>query len=362
MRLWDLPGARRFVNDTCDSLRGGNSVVIRFPGEIPEGFDDAIASTLGNAFQIGDLDATPSPFDDLRTRYSNEPAHIRSLADLCDDSGFCGRLVRLRGIAASNWSAWRAFLSRYAQASRSRSLLGRSLFLVPLSGFPPAESPNADVALETRTWDGVLDDVDLLLLASERLRQRAMNPLRRALVATAVARVASWDYDTACALLAESDRTVLAPTDLLRAIARGNGWSLETPLDWGLGTASGSGIVHPARAAVEDPPVEIDRRLWSAQLSVLLPWIEDRRLEIVARNAYEVKRQMRSAGNGHDDPDELELGELHALFSRRGADRTIRRTVRRLRDVRNELAHRRHLAPDAVLTLIETSPKRQVVR
>ncbi|MDE0443583.1 MAG: hypothetical protein OXL38_15900 [Gammaproteobacteria bacterium] len=298
----------------------------------------------------------------MRNRYSVDPSHVRSLVDLCDDSGFCGRLVRLRGIAASNWSAWRAFLSRYAQASRSRSLLGRSLFLVPLSGHPPPESPTADVALETRTWDGVLDDVDLLLLASERLRQRAMSPLRRALLATAVARVASWDYDTACAMLAESDRTILAPTDLLRAIARVHGWSPETPLDWALGTASGSGIVHPARAAVEDPPVEIHRRLWSAQLSVLLPCIEDRRHEIVAGNAYEVKRQMRSAGNGHDDPDELELGELHSLFSRRGADRTIRRTVRRLRDVRNELAHRRHLAPDAVLTLVETSLTRQVDR
>ena len=356
MRLWDLPGARRFLDDTCDSLLGGSSVVIRFPGDIPDGFDDAIATTLGNALDVGHVNATPSPLDDLRRKYANEPDHIDSLADLCNDVGFRGHLVRLRGLDASNWPAWCNFLSRYAQASRSRSLLGRTMFLVPLAGNPPVEPPTADVALVNRTWDGVLDDVDLLLFASERLRQRAVSPLRRSLLATAVARVASWDFHTACALLAESDRIIMAPTDVLRAIARDKGWSPETPLDWRLGTASQSGILHPARAAIEDPPVEIHRRLWSAQLSVLLPWIEDLRHETVAGNLYEVKRQMRNAGDGHADPYELELGDLCALFSRRGADRAIRRTVRRLRDVRNELAHRRHLASDAVLTLIGTPP------
>ena len=356
MRLWDLPGARRFVEDTADSLRGGNSVVIRFPGDIPNGLDDAITNALGNALQVGHMHATLSPFDKLRDRFAKEPHHVHSLANLCDDTGFRGRLIRLQGIDTTTWPAWRAFLVRYAQASRSRSLLGRTLFLVPLAGYPPAEPPTADVALENRTWDGVLDDVDLLLLANERLRQRAVDPLRRALLATAVARVASWDFDTACHLLGENDRIIMEPTDLLRAIAQDKRWTPETPLDWGLGTASGTGIAHPARAAVVDPPVEIHRRLWSAQLSVLLPWIEDIRHETVAGNVYEVKRQMRNAGNGHADPYGLELGDLHALFSRRGADKAIRRTFRRLRDVRNELAHRRHLAPDAVLSLIETPP------
>lgn len=356
MRLWDLPGARRFIDDICDFLRGGTSIVIRFPGDVPDGFDDAIATSLGNALQVGHLYAKSSPFDELRDSFANEPDHTHSLADLCDDAGFRGRLIRLQGQDASNWPAWRDFLSRYAQASRSRSLLGRSLFLVPLAGCPPVNPPTADVALEVRTWDGVLDDVDLLLLASERLRRRADNPLRRSVLASSVARVASWDFDTACALLAESERTIMEPVDLLRTIAVEKGWSSETPLDWRLGTASGAGIAHPARAAVEDPPVEIHRRLWSAQLSVLLPWIEDIRQETVAGNVYEVKRHMRNAGNGHADPFELELGDLHALFSRRGADKAIRRTVRRLRDVRNQLAHRRHLGPDTVLTLIETPP------
>ena len=63
-----------------------------------------------------------------------------------------------------------------------------------------------------------------------------------------------------------------------------------------MGTESGSGIAHPARAALEEPPNEINYRLCSAQLSVLLPWIETLRHELVAANLYEVKRQMTHIG------------------------------------------------------------------
>ena len=327
MRLWNLPGARRFIDDVCNYLRRGSNVVVRFPGAIPRGFDAAIAADLGNAFEIGSMSATPTPFDDLRRRFADQPDQVRTLADLCDDRGFRGRLIRLRGIEISNWSAWRDFLSRYAQSSRSCSLLGRTLFLVPLASDPPATPPDPDVALEVRAWDSVLDDIDLLLLATEHLRERAASPLRRTLLANVVARVASWDFDTASALLAESDSVMLAPTELLRVIGEGRGWSRATPVEWRLGTASRSGIAHPARAALEDPPVEIHRRLWSAQMSVLLPWIEEIRHATIASNVYEVKRQMRDARKSHADPYALELGELHSLFSRRGADKAMRRNV-----------------------------------
>lgn len=198
----------------------------------------------------------------------------------------------------------------------------------------------------------MLDDIDLLLFASERLRQRGGDPLLRTLVATTVARVAAWDFDAAAALVAESDDTIMDPGELLRALARDKGWTADTPLDWRLGTASRAGIAHPARAALDDPPAELDRRLWSAQLSVLLPWIEARRHETVAGNLFEVKRQMRADGDGQGDPFALELGDLVRLFDRRGAHRQIRRTVGRLRDVRNELAHRRHVTRAAVLDLM----------
>ena len=346
------------MDSTCDSLRGGSSVIVRFPGAVPDGFDDAVAGALGNMLKVGHLPAGTAPCQNLSDAYAAHPTHVHSLSDLCDDEGFRGRLVRLHGLDGGTWPAWRDFLVDYAQVSRSRDLLGRSLFLVPLSSYPPAEPPQGDVALNVRTWDGVRDDVDLLLLASERLEERSGERLRRALLATTIARVAVWDFDTAEALVAQGDRTIMDPTKFLRGMARDKGWTADTPLDWGLGTASRSGLVHAARAALDDPPVEVERRIWSAQLSVLLPWIETRRLDTVANNLYEVNRLMREAGYCQRDAYELELGELHTLFCRRGADRRVRRAVRRLRNVRNRLAHREHLAPDAVFGLLSEERSR----
>ena len=355
MRLWDLPGARRFVDTACASLRAGNNVVASFPGTtVPDGFDDAIAVTIGNAFHLGRVSGSTAPLDDLRQHYADQPSHIHSATDLCDDAGFQGRLVRPYGLDAHSWPAWRDFLRTYAQASRSRPLLGRSLFL--LAGCPTPDEPVPEVGVVRMMWDGSVDNVDLLLFANERLRERIQNPLLRSLLANTVARVSAWDYDTAANLLAENDRTIMDPVEMLRASADERGWTTDTPLDWRLGTASRAGIAHPARAAVDNPPVEIERRLWSAQLAVLLPWIEERRHDLVANNLYDVKQQMRIDGDGEGDPYDIEVGELYALFARRGGHRGIRERLRCLRDGRNVLAHRRHLSRDGVMKLIASSP------
>ena len=335
-------------------------MIITFPGAVPEGFEDALAAELGNTFQFGNLSAVASPLKALCRQYADGPSHIESISDLCDDPGFRGRLIRLDNINEYNWPEWKIFLDRYAQTSKSLHVLGRSLFLVILTGYPPVEAPRSDVALATHTWDGVLDDVDLLLFASELLRQRSKDNLLRSLLATTIAYVAAWDVDTARVLLGESDRIILNPTKLLRTIGHDKGWSANTPLDWRLGTESGSGIAHPARAALDEPPKEINRRLWSAQLAVLLPWIETRRHELVATNLYNVKRQMALCGENLSDPHDLELGELSMIFSQPGADRRLRRSIRSLKDVRNKLAHRRPLSPDKIFNLLERHREQQV--
>ena len=195
-----------------------------------------------------------SPLEDLSRHYARHPSHVNSISDLCDDPDFRGLLVRLDNLNEGNWPAWRDFLGRYAQTSRSRHLLGRSLFLVPLSSCDTLEPPPTDVALTHSIWDNILDDVDLLLFASESLRQRSGDTLLRSLLANIVARVASWDFDTAAALLAESDRTILDPTEFLRAIAREKGWTSRHT----------SGLAVGNRVSIGGPPTRRARH-WTTR-------------------------------------------------------------------------------------------------
>ena len=141
MRLWDLPGVECFIETTCCApLRNGCSIVARFPGRIPAGFEEALTASLGNILSVGRLAGSPRPFEDLCNRYiSGDCPHIQSLQDLCEEEEFRGRLIWLDDLNRENWPAWRTFLTQYAQASRSMPVLGRTLFFAPLAGTPLAQ-------------------------------------------------------------------------------------------------------------------------------------------------------------------------------------------------------------------------------
>ena len=125
----------------------------------------------------------------------------------------------------------------------------------------------------------------------------------------------------------------------------------------GSGTVSRQGITHSARAAVEEPAREIDRRVWSAQVSVLMPWIEERRHATVERNLYEIRYRMRRADMNDSDPHGMELGELVSLLQAPGVPHGLRRAVARLRNHRNRLAHLAPLDPDSALRLLESESR-----
>ena len=114
-------------------------------------------------------------------------------------------------------------------------------------------------------------------------------------------------------------------------------------------------LAHPTRAALDDPPRDIVRRIWSAQASVLLPWIETLRHQINTVYGYDVRRQMRHSRIQYEDPHDLELGELAALFGRRGAYRELRKRAQKRQVARNALSHLQPLLPDNVLRTIESN-------
>ncbi len=254
--LWDLPGVKRFVESECETpLRDGASVIARFPGAIPLGFEDAATAPLENYLSIGKVRATAAPLEDLCAQFAaGGPAHVRTIQELCKDRSFGGRLVWVDGLSVSNWTAWRAFLVHYAQVSRSMPLAGRTLFFAPLTGVSSNDLPASDVALATCEWDGVPDELDLMLFANERLRERVGSAVLRTLLTTIVARVASWDFDSAARMLMGDRQNILDPVKSLREIAHAKDWTHETPVSWELGTASKTGVAHPARAALDDPP------------------------------------------------------------------------------------------------------------
>ena len=359
MEIWKLPGPSRYLGTVERSLRSGASVVLRFPGDVPTGFRVALHALLGDYWQWATIESDAViesagggfVLRRLCERFAPQLSAVARVtaADLCEEDEFRRRLIWVDGLHSGNCGGWLSFLTAYAQASRAVPTLERTRFVALVDG-APSTRVTGDICLAVHDWRNVVDEMDLLFLADARLRDRGVTRKERLLLATAVARVAAWDCVVAAALGEEVAEVILDPRDALRALARERGWTSETPLDWRIGTESGSGSMHPALAAVKEPR-EIERRVWSAQAAVLLPEIESVRLDIVREHRFQIADNLRRTGEG-TDPEEMEIGDLVRVFGRPGFDRQAGWRVRHLRDIRNALAHCEPLSAVRALDLV----------
>ena len=354
MNSWSLPGPARFLRRVERSLRDGVSVIVRFPGRTLAGLRDQVLARLHGSLQCTVFRPEPArlPFECLRNRLAPQLATEWSprLLDLCEQHEFQGRLIwvdGLDGLDRDDWRNWKQFLVDYAQASRGVREFERTLFVVVVAGSPPADPPERDVTLTTHDWRDVVDEMDLLFLSYERLGQRDLSPTMHSLLATTVARVAAWDLETAERLLDERHDVILDPISMLRSVARDKGWTTDTPIGWEVGTASGNGSRNAVLAALDDPPREIRQRVWSAQVSVMLPAIDRFRLDIIREHYAQLAMYLESEGNAMD-PLDLDIGGLTGIIHRPGFDDSVQRRVRRLNGWRNDLAHLNLIGRSAV--------------
>ncbi len=353
MNVWTLSGPAHFLQRVERTLRDGTSVVVRFPIRAPSGFREQALSLLDGSWHCTVLRPVPaeSPFESLRERFAPKLSRAwkPTLLDLCEHEEFHGRLLWLDGLNRldeHDWKEWKNFLTAYAQASRSVREFERTLFVVVLEGTPPPDPPQDDVTLTTYDWRGVIDEMDLLCLAYDRLFSRGTGSTMRSLLATTVARVAAWDAEVAERLVDEGDEVILGPGSMLRSLAREKQWTSETSASWEFGTASGCGALHAALASLEAPPRELERRIWSAQTSVLFPVIDKWRREFVEEHLSLLASTLREEEKP-SDPRELDVGDLTDRVYRLGLDPGGRQRVWEMNKWRNDLAHLKPLSANA---------------
>lgn len=361
MSIWHLPGPSGFLGAVERSIRDGESVILRFPEETPSGFETALFVRVADCGLWGRIEINPSgalsaraPLHQLLEQFAPELTALAdpTAMDLCEADGFVGRLIWIEGLQNGSCGAWQTFLEKYAQASRSVSRLRRTVFVVPM-GANSLEASDGDVALKVYDWAGVVDEMDLVFLAHYRLRMRGIQGTLLTLLVMTIARVAAWDCTMAERLAKARPENILNPMQLLRCSAQERGWTSETPPSVSLGTESKAGVVHAALAAIREPD-EIQRRVWSAQVSVLLPVVEMHRLEIVREYRHQIVEKLRRTGQP-EDVEALEIGDLAFLFSEAEFDHEIASRAEDLRLARNALAHGRPLVTSQALMLAQSA-------
>jgi len=195
----------------------------------------------------------------------------------------------------------------------------------------------------------------MLLYAALLLEERAptLAAAPATLLASTIANVALWDPELAELLTAASPEDMLRPQRILKTLADDRGWTPQVHPGWENGTmddVSGRPQTHSALLALADPGGILHARLWSAQVSVLLPAVEERRLSLVRRLRHELRTPVHTGYGVVTDPTDLEIGQIAFQLRGRALPAAVYRQVQTLLRVRNALAHGDPVSPAEALS------------
>jgi hypothetical protein len=362
---WQLPGPAEFIDGLVRDLRDGKNVVVCLPRYAPDGLDAAVRRALGDdrsweRWIVEQEDHGPV-VEQLYRRFipnDEDVGALRNAGTLARNARMLDHLVLLDGfeaLADERRSDWLVFAGEYSHACRTLDPADRPLFIMILRGACALRPPISSPCLSVHTWDGVVDGLDMLLYAAELRRSRPLpSELQRVAVAV-IAQLAAWDPYVAERLSAEGLERIVEPATILREIADERGWRNDGERDsdgsgWSAGTVAtleGRPVVHsaavvgPVGGALGD---EIERRIWRAEVGVLLPFVEERRRAIIEQFEGAFRLPHYRVDNRNEpvrEAQDLEIGDIYHQVVHQHVDigRENRMLVPGLKEMRDLLAH-----------------------
>jgi hypothetical protein len=180
-----------------------------------------------------------------------------------------------------------------------------------------------------------------------------LTPTQRQVAIAVIAGLALWDPSVSDYLTQESLGTILEPLPALETLAAAHGWLPELELAWWNGSANPSGNklqTHSAILALRHDQRLLNRRIWAAEISVMLPFVEERRHELLTQYRHMLHVPFRTRfGETIHDAWELEIGHIEAQLLGNDVNdvrESDKHLIRKLRQIRNALAHQEVLTLD----------------
>ena len=176
------------------------------------------------------------------------------------------------------------------------------------------------------------------------LEGKPMPELLKRVVIALIAHVALWDPLVSEYLACEKLQTIFAPTPLLQEIAKERGWNEGdeglSRSGWHRGMQNmvdGTQQEHAALLAMRHDTRALQRRIWNAEVGVLLPFVEEQRQDILARFAGVLRVPFLTRfGEAITDIRDLEIGHIESQLANNPAVNTsIRQLITQLRKIRN---------------------------
>ncbi len=349
--FWSLPGPGSFVESIIDDVRVGKNVVLRLPQFQPPGLEAVLRQKVSEeSWCWHPLRTTEHqlPLAELQDRFQQSSTRYkrRDIQQLLDSSDFEGNVIWLGGIGGAEWVRWKPFIEEYQHACRNKPESRRSLFIIPLSGEVAQHPPNQEITLTIHSWCGSVSELDMIFYATLLLKGSRLAEKQKLLLATTVAKLSLWDPNMAERLARSQINEILSPIGLLRKIAEERTWTDERAPNWqdgSLNRVDGIEQVHSAYLAATDSKA-VDARIWSAQISVIFPLLEEQRRNILLRIQNQHQVPIKMGETIIDNLWDLELGQL-AYFLKYNKH-PLYPSAARLHRIRNSLAHLENLPPE----------------
>jgi hypothetical protein len=350
---WSLPGPARFLTNIVDDLRSGLNVLVTSPAvcSISERvLESHIRAYESLHFICIDADECATPISEsLHRRFGVPvtPGQLATAAHLAEHIS-ARNVIFVMGVDSSTVTHWIDFLSQYQHGCNGRPPHSRSVFCVPL----PASYGVAlkrDAVLAVRRFEAEFWRIDGVLQMERLLGPSEAPSIERELMISMGAEVAGCDIGLSHAIAEVGTAFLTSPFDLLLSYSRRKQWS-ETELQEG-GLDSGveelfDGVRrwHSSALALRQAEDELSRRFWHGQIRALFPFIEEERISLAAT----VEPFLRLPVNTHYGPVaravDLELSEMIFFLRGKRLPPLVWDALQCLRQMRNELAHRRPVA------------------
>lgn len=355
--FWGLPGPASFVRQICKSLANGRNVALRIPASSPENLKNSLQLATQDQWGWRDVHVVPTSTAPvlavaLQLIGAPPPVGVSPYAFLANRIDLHGCILWIDGIDASSAKDWRDFLLEYEHACRDLPEANRGLCIAVFEGDVAIDAPSEEIALCSLAWDGWVSDLDMLLYSSRLVIAEHGDAPQVPLISACIARLANADPIVASVLASEAPEVVFSPLPVLRELGASRGWNETTVVRWENGTqntVSGRARIHSAFLAVLGTASEIDRRIWCAQASVILPLLEERRVALIQKHRRFIRLPIMTNFGPIESLEDVELGPLSWQLHTNGADHNAQRLARKLKDVRNRLSHLQPLPSDLAL-------------
>lgn len=349
---WNLPGPQGLVARVSSEIRSGKNVLISTPDEFPEGLRKAVRESQElrdlrwHNLKVSAADRR-HPLDLLWEEFvfaDDTPGQTRSIEQLLGLGILNGMVVWMNGFDSSCLSTLPGFLERFSKALNSVAVFDRLQLccVIPLA-IRGSFTDNVCCAVVDST--PCVGSIDALTYATTLIEERELPSLEAQVAASVVANLCLWDPELANALAKETLEVVLSPVEWLKRWANTRKWHSQLTTEnlkcLGLLTMFDSELrLHSAIAASRGEISEIHARVWRGQASVLLPFIEERRRDLLAQLSQLVVLPFRTPYGQIVDAKDLEIGHLYSMFSGTyRIDADVQELMRILRRMRNKLAH-----------------------